>query len=329
MQEARIIDLFLPAGDGSNRRDPGALDDCAQVDEQTIITTDALVEGTHFRRDWSGPEDLAIKLWAVNCSDIAASGGEPDWCVLNLGVSADTSDEWLERFAQTLRAEITRDGGELVGGDSFRAPQIYLSLTLAGRLVNQRRMTRSAARAGDLIFLTGHTGLSQLGYQLLTDGEQKMAQTTTLFPFAMDSALLAAALERHRRPRARLEWSRQLREDTGVHAMLDVSDGLYADLGRLAGANPDLQFTLDCAALPAPVNFTTNNKTAETESRYLELLLNSGEELELLFTASDDFVPPGDWCTPIGRVSAAESQRRVILENAPWPEPPAGFQHFP
>lgn len=350
MRESEIIALFL-----SDSADVGQpLDDCARLDSGTIVTTDALVESTHFRLDWSGPEDLAIKLWNVNKSDIAASGGEPDWCLLNLGLPAHLDDDWLRIFAQVLRTQLKQDNARLLGGDTFRSPHLVLSLTLAGRLTDNpiqsggrpRQLTRDGSRPGDAIYVTGCPGLSLLGYQILSGLRPEIKAT------GPSQALHAAAIERHLRPRARLEWARLLRVNPSVHCMLDLSDGLYADLIRLAAANPMLIYEIDWHRLPVP-----DGPTADlTDEQLRELALSSGEELELLFAA-----PPGLRlefpCTEIGRVidavepemaqsaaalHRAESEperkdlpgtneqpaRRVLLNGAPWGEPPQWFQHF-
>lgn len=354
MRESEIIALFFEDGPGG----PGGLpaDDCARVDAQTIVTTDALVEGTHFRRDWSGPEDLAHKLWNVNLSDIAASGGEAAWCLLNLGLPPELSGEWTSTFAAAFRTACSADGGRLIGGDTFRAGRITLSLTLAGELSRlpisgnagddagendraYRYLSRDGARKGDAVYVSGTLGLSQLGFEILS-GERPTIRADQ----PGSAALHAAALDRHLRPRARLEWSRALRSRPELSSMLDLSDGLYPDLLRLAEANPALVFSINCDRLPhigrqhsaLPEAATAGVQTlpsvgALTNDEINALALSSGEELELLFTA-----PPGMRfefpCSEIGQVSAAQSEapsrERVQLRNPPFGGPPRWFQHF-
>ncbi|MCR9141544.1 MAG: thiamine-phosphate kinase [bacterium] len=366
MRESDIIALFFSRADRSGVPQ----DDCARIDAQHIVTTDAVVEGTHFRRDWSGPEDLAIKLWNVNLSDIAASGGDPDWCLLNLGLPANIGDDWLRAFARQFRRECERDGGRLVGGDTFRSSQITLSLTLAGSLwrsdeaTDYRYLDRAGGAPGDAIYVTGAPGLSLLGYELLlgadarnSSGASRAAKTTQNSDIGLSniaqalreqsarrgsnhpdaSALYRAAVERHLRPRARLAESRSLRSNPLVRSMLDLSDGLYADLLRLAEANPGLRYTIDCDRLPLPgvgvpdvSNSPGSLDSSDSSDSYSDgreirsawrtlldagactaadlqrLALGSGEELELLFSAKPglDFAFP---CAEIGRVTALDS----------------------
>jgi thiamine-monophosphate kinase len=324
VREEDIIDLFYP--------DTAAdLDDCARVEDDRIVTTDALVEGTHFRLDWSSPEDLAVKLWAVNLSDIAASGGEPDWCVLSLGLPPTIEPDFLRRFAAALRAELRRDDCRLVGGDTFRAPVLLLSLTLSGRLERSPReppryLGRQGARPGDSLYVSGEPGLSQLGYLYLA-GERPPPADPEQDPQYL------AAVHRHRRPEARLAWARILRRHSEVHAMMDVSDGLYPDLQRLAAASRSL-LEIDWRRLPLPAvareRVAAHPQSSDdlTDAQWRELALTSGEELELLFAATPGltFEFP---CTEIGRVVAADaSDPGIRLNGAPWPVPPRWFQHF-
>ena len=362
MRESDIIALFAPEipqtkfktslpDQNASPRDSATLanlDDCARIDAETIVTTDTLVESTHFRLDWSAPEDLACKLWNVNLSDIAASGGEPEWCLLNLGVPAHISDDWLRRFAVALRTELNADlhtelnadlstesvqsqlkarPVRLLGGDTFRAPHLVLTLTLAGRLPvatqpEPRQITRSGGRADDGIYVTGAPGLSLLGYEILSGRRPEISTNDPVH---------AAAIARHLRPRARMAWSRELRDIPEIHSMLDVSDGVYADLIRLAAANPKLSFEIDWERLPLPAVLAQSPSFSEQRLPELrELVLASGEELELLFTA-----PPGLTlafpCTEIGRVGETTERDpadRVLLKGAPWTAPPRWFQHF-
>jgi thiamine-monophosphate kinase len=346
-------------------------DDCARLDSATIVTTDSLAEGTHFRRDWSGPEDLAIKLWNVNVSDIAASGGDPEWCLLNLGLPSDTGDDWIREFAEALTAEVERDGGRLVGGDTYRSSLLTLTLTLAGKLpknhddsarpparsakqsnahdaASHRYIDRRGARPDDAIYVTGAPGLSLLGYEILS------GRRTRITKHGAHRALYQAAVERHLRPRARLAWSRTLRKNADLHSMMDLSDGLYADLLRLVEANPGLRYEIDCALLPlsdlrqerdvtpgdgghpaSPDEVRAALAACEiTEDGWRELALASGEEFELLFSA-----PPGLRfefpCTQIGRISAdlegpagGPASERLRLLNAPIKQTPRWYQHF-
>lgn len=332
MRESEIIALF-PI-------EPEPLrDDCGQIDARTIVTTDSLSEGTHFRLDWSGPEDLACKLWNVNASDLAASGGTPEWCLLNLGLPADIADDWIRAFAAALRSELRSAGARLIGGDTYRAQTLQLTLTLGGSLSGTSGasawLRRDGARAGDAIYITGTPGLAELGYELLCDS----AIGTPPEIRGHADPLIRTAVQRHLRPQARAALAAQLCQSSTLRpsAMMDLSDGLYIDLGRLAAANPGLHFALDYDALPLFEIPAESQLQLDADRRQL-LALTSGEELELLFTADParaaELHAAGVDCTIVGRVlpgnSSVTSQGGgLTLENAPWPAPPRpGFEHF-
>ena len=274
-----------------------------------------MIEGVHFRPDWSGPGDVARKLVHVNLSDLAASGGEARWCLLNLGVPVAHDDTtpgkerrpsaFLPAFAAALREELTHNDCELIGGDTFRAPAYFLTLTMGGP--TPRRLTRSSGRQTDSLYVTGELGGSRRGQRLL---EQAGAQELTKLRESNDPAI-----QKHLRPRARLEWARKLREDPRVHAMMDVTDGLLQDAERLGRASR-LELTVELERLPAAPDCS------------VEAALLSGEELELLFLAEGglEFDFP---CREIGRAAGGAPGLRLTRNGvavAP-PEHP-GFEHF-
>lgn len=297
MIEADLIALFYP--DGGVRR----LDDCAFAPPANIITTDGMAEGVHFRRDWSTPEDLAIKLAHSNLSDIAADGGRPRWALLNLGLPPDLPEDFAPRFARTLLTELKAAGTELIGGDCFRAPALFFSMTLAGEA--ERRLERSGGRAGDLVCVTGDLGLALLGHRILS------GKTTSI-----SAELRARALAKHLRPRARLAAGAALAHNPAVHAMMDVSDGLAVDLPRLAAAS-DVTLEIDLASIPCAASEISPRLAAE-----------SGEEFELVFLAAE---PPTLQDAPvhvIGRARPAGQQSVIWLDHGQIVASPAGFAHF-
>lgn len=297
MTEAELIALFYPT-DGVRR-----LDDCAFAPPANIITTDGMAEGVHFRRDWSTPEDLAIKLAHSNLSDIAADGGQARWALLNLGLPSDLAADFAPRFARTLRAELAAAGAELIGGDCFRAPALFFSLTLAGEA--ERRLERSGGRAGDLVCVTGELGLALLGYQILS-GKTK----------SVSAELRERALAKHLRPRARLAEGRELARNPAVHAMMDVSDGLAADLPRLAAAS-ELSLEIHLESIPCAAPEIAPRLAAE-----------SGEEFELVFLAAEPPALRGAPVHVIGRARPAGPESVVWRDHGQIVATPTGFAHF-
>lgn len=172
--------------------------DAAQLAGDLVATQDALVEGVHFRLDWTTYRDLGYKAAAVNLSDLAASGAEPEGLLVSLGATGETElDDVLE-----LYAGLNEPGVPIVGGDTTRAEHLYLSVTAIGR--SPRVPGRDGARPGDVLVLTGPLG-------------------------AAGAAFRGGS---HARPPLRLEEGRRL--GGTAHAMIDVSDGLAVDAGHLA-----------------------------------------------------------------------------------------------
>ena len=182
--------------------------DAALLDGGVVVTQDALVEGVHFRLDWTSWRDLGYKAAAVNLSDLAASGAEPEGLVVSLGVPGTTELEDVVELYEGLN----EPGVPVIGGDTTASDRVYLSVTAVGRA--ERVPGRSGARPGDLVVVTGPLGGSGAGYAALRDGRE--------------SPHIAA----HLRPPLRLEEGRRLARV--AHAMLDVSDGLAVDAARIA-----------------------------------------------------------------------------------------------
>jgi thiamine-monophosphate kinase len=176
----------------------GIENDAAQLEGDLVVTQDTLVEGVHFRLDWTTYRDLGYKAAAVNLSDLAASGAEPEALLVSLGAPAETElDDVLD-----LYAGLNEPGVPVVGGDTTRAELLYLSVTALGR--SERVPGRDGARPGDLLVVTGLLGAAGAAFR---EG-------------------------RHARPPLRLEEGRRLA--AVAHALIDVSDGLPVDAGHLA-----------------------------------------------------------------------------------------------
>ena len=182
--------------------------DAAQLADGVVATQDALVEGVHFRLEWTSWRDLGYKAAAVNLSDLAASGAEPDGLLLSLGVPAETAaDDVFELYEGIAETQVP-----VVGGDTTASEFVVLGVTAIGR--SQRVPGRAGAQPGDRLIVTGPLGGSGAGFRALRDGR---------------SGPLAAA---HLRPPLRLEEGRELARH--AHALLDISDGLAADAAHIA-----------------------------------------------------------------------------------------------
>lgn len=179
-------------------------------DGERAITQDVLVEGVHFRREWTSWRDLGYKAAAVNLSDLAAMGAEPEGLLVSLALSPETSaDEVLE-----LYEGLNEPGVPVVGGDTVAAPTTFVGVTALGR--SSRVPGRAGARPGDALVVTGPLGGSAAGLYALENDLQGFDEL----------------IRRHRRPPLRLEEGRRLA--ALAHALVDVSDGLLADAAKIA-----------------------------------------------------------------------------------------------
>jgi thiamine-monophosphate kinase len=248
----------------------GPGDDAAVVavpDGRVVATTDVLVEGVHFRRDWSSAYDVGRKAAAANLADVAAMGGTATALLVGLAAPADLALSWALDLADGLRDEAAVVGAAVVGGDTVAAPQVVVSVTALGGLVGAP-VTRTGARPGDRVVVAGRLGWASAGLRLLgqgvVEGPLVEAHRRPLPPYAMGPVLAAA----------------------GASAMCDVSDGLVQDLGHIAVAS-GVGIELDAAALA-------------DDAVPLQDVLTGGEDHALVATLPPGPVPPG--CRVVGRV---------------------------
>lgn len=262
---------------GSSSIVRGIGDDAAvwQVERRgaQVITTDALIEGSHFRLDWTSWEDLGHKSLAVNLSDIAAMGADPVLAVVTLGLRGDERVSDLEAMYRGLGGLALRHNVTVAGGDIVKVPvQRLVSVTAIGLAPADGALLRSGARPGDVIGVTGTVGASAAGLSILQHPER-----------FRDSTTAPALIRAHLRPEPRVEAG-QLLAEHGVRAAMDVSDGLAGDLPKILGAS-GVSALIDETAIPVIAAVR-----ALFPDRYLELALRGGEDYELLFTARpDDF----------------------------------------
>ena len=245
----------------------GPGDDCALVapppaGESWAITTDMLVEGTHFLGT-DNPEDLGWKTLAVNLSDLAAMGARPRYVTLAMALLAtDESTDWIDRFFKGFNDCAQQHAVSLIGGDTTRGPRSF-SVTAMGTVKAEQALRRSSAQDQDDIWISGAPGMAALGLA------HKLGHT--ILP-ADIAAPVDVALH-HPQPRTDLGLAL-----VGLaHSCLDVSDGLLQDLGHIAQAS-GLNATLQQAALPAAPH-------GVDPALWQQCLLGGGDDYELLFTA--------------------------------------------
>jgi thiamine-monophosphate kinase len=245
----------LPSGRGV-QLGPG--DDCAVLTAPTgrlLFTVDALVEGVHFQTDWLTPRQLGRKAFLVNASDIAAMGGRPRWCVVNIAAPVHTAAEHLIAISRGVAAAAAELGGTLVGGNLSRARELSVTVALIGESPS-RPITRSGARPGDLLFVSGRLGDAALGVRQLRARSTRHSAAVRRFAAPAPRVTLGAALAR-----------------AGIAgAMIDISDGLLQDLGHLCAAS-QVGAVVELARVPC------SPQVRRTDHH---LALTGGEDYELL-----------------------------------------------
>ncbi len=200
----------------------GPGDDAAVVsapDGRVVVSTDLLVEGRHFRREWSSAFDVGVRAAAANLADIAAMGAHPTALTIGLAAPYDLPVAWILELARGLAAEAAAGGAVVVGGDMVRSDTLVLSVTALGRLDGRSPVLRSGASPGDLVVIAGRLGWAAAGLRMLLDGLTE-----------------GPLVDAHRRPSPPYGWGPRLAA-LGATAMLDVSDGLLQDAGHLATAS--------------------------------------------------------------------------------------------
>ena len=220
----------LTAGIGLSRRTIlGVGDDCAIVSRprgQMLFTIDSLVENVHFNLRWGSPQALGARALAVNLSDIAAMGGRPTACVVNLGVREGITPRTLERIYSGLRDAAREASTDIVGGNVTRARELSITIALVGE-AGRGVMRRDAARPGDEIFVTGTLGDAALGWRILAGKLEARGKAKK------NRAAKKYLVERFLRPHARLYAGQRLAALRPAPAAIDVSDGLMQDLGHI------------------------------------------------------------------------------------------------
>ncbi len=270
----------------------GVGDDAAVIEPgrgQQVLTTDLLIEGVHFERASISPHDLGAKAVTVNVSDIAAMGGSPRAALAGIGLAPDVEAAWVMELYGGMRDACAEYALSLVGGDTNRADLVVVSMTVVGEVSPGRAVTRSAARTGDAIVVTGALGAAAGGLAL--SRAQPAAMTA-----ALSSPWGRALLDALARPVARVGEGQTLAQ-SGAHAMMDLSDGLAKDLSRLCLAS-GVGARIELVAVPVAEPLRAGAASLGVDA--LELALGGGEDYELVAT-----LDPTD----------AEAARRVLDER--------------
>lgn len=284
--------------------------------QQLVVAMDALNAGVHFSAD-TAPADIGWKALAVNLSDLAAMGARPAWCTLSLSLP-EPDEGWIDAFLDGFLALAQRHDVALVGGDTTRGP-LSVCVTAHGFVDAGRALRRDGARTGDDVWATGTLGDAAGALALMLNHAAAHERT-------QPPATLRARLDR---PDPRIEAGLEL---AGIaHACIDVSDGLFADLGHVCRASGvGAELSLD--ALPAS---DALQAAFDAETRRA-LQAGGGDDYELCFTAPPqrrDAVEAiarrtGTRITRIGRIVADGGVLALDAHGDTWLPPKGGYQHF-
>ena len=326
--ESGLIELFRRKYGGVAR--PGELpigDDAAVVrvpGGRAVLSTDLLVEGTHFSLVYFRPEEVGGRALAANLSDLAAMGADPVCYLVALAVPPTTPVATVDAIYRGMTAAAAASGIRLMGGDTCRGERLTLCLTVVGATGRGKPVSRAGARPGDLLYVTGSPGWSRLGLALLRGGRP-----------SRPSGWRREAMRAHLAPTARWREGRAAARSGAVAAMIDVSDGIHTDLSHLLERD-GLGAVLAEESFPLSRSFLAASTALGVDP--LDAFLGGGEDYELLmavhparhdrFLRAARYFPSG--ATLIGAVTKAAGIRVRRMDGA-WLEGdalPSGFGHF-
>ncbi len=323
----------------------------AAPDGRVVATTDFLLEGRHFRRDWAGPSDIGHRAAARSLADVAARGGVATALLVAFAAPPGLPSSWALDLVSGLAAECERAGASVAGGDVARSDMVLLAVTGLGDLQGRDPVTRSGARPGDVVAAAGPLGHAAEGLALLTAG----------FSARPARAALADLIAAHLRPAPPYDAGPEA-ATLGATAMIDVSDGLLADLGHVAdasGAAIDVRAAaLDTAALepaaralaasapgacalgasagasalgaspgaapgPEPAGHAAGAVPGDERTTALNWALTGGEDHSLVATFPPAVPLPARWA----QIGVVREGRGVLVDGRPHPGA-RGWDHF-
>ncbi len=272
-----------------------------------VVSTDVMVEGRHFRRDWAEAADVGHRAAAQNLSDINAMGGRAQWLTVGLAAPADLPASWALDFTRGFAEECALVGAGLVGGDVSRSDQVVISVTAIGACTISP-VLRSGALPGDVVAICGRQGWAAGGLAVLGRG------------FRSPRVLV----ESYRRPAPPYDAGPKA-ADAGATSMIDISDGLLSEAAHLASASGvSLDIVTSSFEIPEPLIAVGAALGADP----LQFILGGGDDHALLATFPAGVALPDGW-TRIGSVSAlpAGGQSTVTVDGASY-DGPTGWSHF-
>lgn len=265
-----------------------------------VSCVDVLVQGVHFRLDWSSAHEIGRKSVAANLADIFAMGGSPKSLLIGLAVPADTKVAWVLELAEGIKVEADLVGAQVIGGDVVRSEQIVISVTALGSLVAPKPITRSGAQVGDVLAVAGRLGYAHAGLMMLSRG------------FRSPRAIVSA----HRAPEPPYELAQLA---YSANSMIDISDGLLSDVAHIAQSSC---VAINIESQKLVVTEELQAMASAFNGDALEWVLQGGEDHAFAATFSDVKQVPEGWVV-IGAVTAGEG---VSVDGEAVAQ--SGWDHF-
>ena len=296
-----------------------------------VLSCDAFLQGVHFIAERHPADSVGFKALVRATSDLAAMGARPRLFLLTLALPAARSGKWLDEFLRGMGRAARQLGMQLAGGDTTQSPLISISITVLGDVAPGRAVTRSGARPGDILYVSGRLGGAKLGLEMVKNGR------LTARKLGKKSQNLA--LREHLYPTIRVALGQWLANQRVASATIDISDGLSTDLARLCissrvGATL-LASSIPCVKLPAGKAGRFAFKYMNTlQLDSIQMALHGGDDYELLFTVPPRHVPrlrlaPGfPNLTAIGEIERGHRLRLVDASGRVSPLRPGGWDPF-
>jgi thiamine-monophosphate kinase len=287
----------------------------AAPDGRVVATTDFLLEGRHFRVDWSGPGDIGHRAAVRSLADVAAMGAVPTALLVAFAAPPELAAQWALDVFTGLAAEAERAGATVAGGDTAQAGSVLLAVTGLGDLQGRAPVRRSGARPGDVVAVAGPLGRSAAGLALLEAGVGEPAEV----------------IGAHLRPSPPYDAGPEA-AGLGATAMIDVSDGLLADLGHVADASGvliDVQAgwldtgPLEAAAAVLAEKDLSHRTDSGVRPSALAWALTGGEDHSLVAAFPAELALPSRWAV----IGAVREGHGVVVDGQPYAGAP-GWQHF-
>jgi thiamine-monophosphate kinase len=325
-RESQLVDKIaraLSSGKrGTFRLRLGTGDDAAVLSPaggtEWVLSCDAFLEHVHFQAKTHPPDSVGYKALVRASSDLAAMGATPRFFLLTLALPAGRTGSWLDAFLEGMARASRELGIAIIGGDTTISDRIFISITVLGEITPGRALTRSGARPGDIIYVSGKLGRAQLGLELVLRSQARNRQ-------------LRALVQPHLYPKIRIELGSWLARQRIASSAMDLSDGLSTDLARLCIASK-VGARIYASKVPSVIiPEAAARRLGKRKLDPLQRALHGGEDYELLFTVSPrqakklSRAPSAAALTAIGEITrnrhillVAPSGRTKLLKSQGW-----------